>query len=155
CLGMEGPQSVGASELEMAEAPVRVGLEQERVDDVTPSPHDLTPAPPLAAFSDRPGQDRPVLRAPPPPRGAGRPGHRPTAGVAEVASISSSVAAVQRAAAASSSPASGGETRPTTRTSRSPYSSSIVPRSRTRAKSSPAAYGRQTSTSTHIEASRA
>ena len=103
-LGMEGPQPVGAGQLEMAEAAVRVGLEQERVDDVRPARHDLAPAPPLAALGDRPGHDRPVRRAPPPPRGAGRPGHRPTAGVAEVASISSSVAAVQRAAAASSSP---------------------------------------------------
>src|SRR6185369_12849603 len=113
-LGVERPQPVGACELDVAETSVRVGLEQERVDDVTASPHDLAPAPPPAALGDRPGHDRPVLRAPPPPRGAGRPDHRPTAGVAEVASISSSVAAVQRAAAASSSPASGGETRPTT-----------------------------------------
>ena len=40
-LGMERPQSVGASQFEVAEAPVRIGLKQERVEDVTPTSHDL------------------------------------------------------------------------------------------------------------------
>jgi hypothetical protein len=48
-------------------------------------------------------------------------------------------AAARRVAAARSSPASAGATWPRTRTSRGSYSSSTVPRSRTRARSSPAA----------------
>ncbi len=97
--------------------------------------HALPPAPPAPAFGHGPGHERAVGPSAAPGQAHERVGHD---GVA--ASVPS--ASTQRPATASSSPATAGATRPRTCTSRSPYSISTVPRSRTRASSSPAAYGR-------------
>ena len=106
-LRVERPQAVRAGQLQVTEATLRVGLEQQRVADARSARDDLAPAAAAAPLGDRPG-DRGTVIERAPAGDAQRGGHRsvPTA-------LASRRSSAQRAATASSSPASDGATRPT------------------------------------------
>src|SRR6478672_112194 len=156
-VGMEGQQAGRGRHLDTGHSAGRRDLEQDRSHERPVTREGLAPAASTLSFRQAPDELRAVDRgrsptepdlAPDPERR----GHRCVgtgAGGAEPCDRRSSA---QTRATASSSPASAGATRPLTRTSRSRYSRSIVPRSRTRARSSPAVYGSARSTSIQSEA---
>src|SRR5258707_6777008 len=145
-LRVQGEEAVRAVDLEALPGALAVGLERQRPCHPGGIDRQLPPAPAVASLGDGPG-DVTTHRIALVSGDSRRSAHADASAVAP--------ATVAALAAASSSQARARAPRPRTRTSRARYSSSIVPRSRTRASSSPAVYGTFTSTSTQSVASRA
>src|SRR6478736_7756388 len=148
---VEGQEAVCRRELEPAQPPVRRRLDEQDAHDAVLLDEHRAPATAADAIGDRPRD----AAAPREEAGAGTPNWVTRADGRQVGTPSASSVSAHRSAAERSSPASPGDIRPRTRTSRLPYSRSTVPRSRTRARSSPAAYGMLTSRSTQSDESSA